>query len=302
MQVRALLVDDQPEELPLALIRSWCQSHDIAFEQCQSVKEAKLYLASNPIPQLVITDYNFERAPDPADRADTGLGFLDYLNARRPYDCVIVFMTEKDRSGGDLLESGRERGAQIVIAKQNFTRTLTPRLEEAYRTILARSAPAELAERVRELDLVTFGDDGDRRRLPIFLITPFPRADKDDALYATLSSVKSSLELNNAVGLRASDSVPASTTVNSWVRAHMHYCRAGIAILARRVGHDSRTFNPNVAYEMGYMSALGKPVLLLRLDKRMDIPANLEGIVVFDVGSPAEIDEQVRKLMARIRT
>lgn len=49
------------------------------------------------------------------------------------------------------------------------------------------------------------------------------------------------------------------------VRIYMHTCKYGIAVFEEI---DERSFNPNVAMELGYMYALSRRVLLLK-DKRM---------------------------------
>jgi hypothetical protein len=49
------------------------------------------------------------------------------------------------------------------------------------------------------------------------------------------------------------------------VRIYMHACEFGIAVFEEI---DARSFNPNVAIELGYMYALRKQVLLLK-ERRM---------------------------------
>jgi len=71
------------------------------------------------------------------------------------------------------------------------------------------------------------------------------------------------------------------------IRTHMHGCGFGIAVYERLVADD---FNPNVSLEVGYMMALGKPVLFLK-DKTLDfLHTDLVGRLyeTFDVQSPHE--------------
>ena len=71
------------------------------------------------------------------------------------------------------------------------------------------------------------------------------------------------------------------------IRTYMHGCGFGIAMYERLVADD---FNPNVSLEVGYMMALGKPVLFLKDRTLRFLHTDLVGRLyeTFDVQSPHE--------------
>jgi hypothetical protein len=85
---------------------------------------------------------------------------------------------------------------------------------------------------------------------------------------------------------RADDRTYADDLLSN-IRTYMHGCGFGIAVYERLVADD---FNPNVSLEVGYMMALGKPVLFLK-DKTLGfLHTDLVGRLyeTFDVQSPHE--------------
>ncbi len=97
----------------------------------------------------------------------------------------------------------------------------------------------------------------------------------------------------NIVALRADDKAYADDLLPN-VRAYMHGCGLGIAIFDR-VQTDQH--NPNVSLEVGYMMALGKPVLLLKDSTMSQLPSDLIGRLykTFDVQNLHESLKQVIK-------
>lgn len=71
------------------------------------------------------------------------------------------------------------------------------------------------------------------------------------------------------------------------IRTYMHGCGFGIAVYERLVADD---FNPNVSLEVGYMMALGKPVLFLKDRTLRFLHTDLVGRLyeTFDAQSPDE--------------
>ena len=71
------------------------------------------------------------------------------------------------------------------------------------------------------------------------------------------------------------------------IRTYMHGCGFGIAVYERLVADD---FNPNVSLEVGYMMALGKPVLFLKDRTLRFLHTDLVGRLyeTFDAQSPYE--------------
>jgi nucleoside 2-deoxyribosyltransferase len=73
----------------------------------------------------------------------------------------------------------------------------------------------------------------------------------------------------------------------------MHGCGFGIAVFERL---EEESFNPNVSLEVGYMLALGKPVLILKYKTLKKIQTDLIGRLYkeFDPQNPKEtIPEKV---------
>ena len=79
------------------------------------------------------------------------------------------------------------------------------------------------------------------------------------------------------------------------VKTYIYGCDFGVAVFERIMGDQ---FNPNVALEVGYMMALGKPVCLLK-DKTIEVlQADLIGKLYkpFDVHNPGNtIPPQITK-------
>ncbi len=69
------------------------------------------------------------------------------------------------------------------------------------------------------------------------------------------------------------------------IKTYMHGCGFGIAIFERI---EQEEFNPNVGLEVGYMTALNKPVLLLKDKTLKTLHADLNGKLYkpFDTRNP----------------
>ena len=79
------------------------------------------------------------------------------------------------------------------------------------------------------------------------------------------------------------------------VQTYMHGCGMGIAVFERIT---SERFNPNVALEIGYMLAMGKPVCILKDNTLVNLHSDLLGTIYesFDVQRPdADIPEKLEK-------
>jgi nucleoside 2-deoxyribosyltransferase len=81
-------------------------------------------------------------------------------------------------------------------------------------------------------------------------------------------------------GLRADDK-QYNDDVFGNIRTYLHGCGFGIAVFERLEKDD---FNPNVSLEVGYLLALGKPVLLLKDKTLQQLHTDLVGKLyrVFD--------------------
>ncbi len=79
------------------------------------------------------------------------------------------------------------------------------------------------------------------------------------------SAIKGVLDKNGIKGFLAKD-IEYHADLYPNIRTYMYGCKFGIAVFERIEGDD---FNPNVAFELGYMVALGKNVCLLK-DKTLN--------------------------------
>lgn len=86
------------------------------------------------------------------------------------------------------------------------------------------------------------------------------RLSKTRAHTAILRTIKSTLSKYSLHGLRSDDKEYSDDLLTN-IRTYMHGCGFGIAVFERLLEEE---FNPNISLEVGYMTALGKPVLLLK--------------------------------------
>ena len=90
--------------------------------------------------------------------------------------------------------------------------------------------------------------------------------------------MKESLEKFSILAIRADEKRFARTLMEN-VHTYLHCCTFGVAVFERI---ESNEFNPNVAYEVGYLNALRKPVFLMK-DKSLKIlPADLLGTLYLE--------------------
>jgi hypothetical protein len=93
-------------------------------------------------------------------------------------------------------------------------------------------------------------------------------------------SIKGVLKSFGIQGLRADDKQFHDDVIGN-IRTYMHGCGFGVAVFERLEKDD---FNPNVSLEVGYLLALGKPVLLLKDKTLQQLHTDLIGKLyrVFD--------------------
>ena len=75
---------------------------------------------------------------------------------------------------------------------------------------------------------------------------------------------------------------------------YMLGCRYGLAVLEDRSGKDGKELNPNVTLEFGFMSALGRDVVLMQDEGFSSIRADLLSTIPtkFSIGADLVVDEQ----------
>ena len=87
-----------------------------------------------------------------------------------------------------------------------------------------------------------------------------------------VTSIKDLLSHHNIEALRADDKEYHNNLLRN-VLTYIYGCDIGVAVFDRIEGD---AYNPNVAFEIGYMKALNKPVCLL-VDQDMKLPTDLLG-------------------------
>lgn len=108
-----------------------------------------------------------------------------------------------------------------------------------------------------------------RSKLTGFLMMRF--GDDEDSRQIT-ESIESLKEIDITI-LRA-DSYTAADLLSINTQVFMHGCSFGVAFFEAREGN---VINPNVALEVGYMTALNKPVLLLKDKNLAHLQTDLRG-------------------------
>lgn len=98
--------------------------------------------------------------------------------------------------------------------------------------------------------------------------------------------VKKTAEKHGLTVVRADDQQYHDNTFEN-IQTYLHGCGFGIALFER---FQSDAWNANVAFEVGYMKALGKPVLLLKDRTIGNLQADLIGKLYkqFDPETPEE--------------
>lgn len=111
------------------------------------------------------------------------------------------------------------------------------------------------------------------------------RFDDTRAHRAVLEAVRATCGQRGLSILRADDHRFSEDLLTN-VRTYMHCCAFGVAVMERI---SAQEHNPNVALEIGYMLALGKPVCLLKDRTLTALQSDLVGRLVneFDVQDPA---------------
>jgi len=88
-----------------------------------------------------------------------------------------------------------------------------------------------------------------------------------------IDAIRKTLDERGIKGVRADDKEYHEDLYGN-IKTYMHGCSFAVAVFERIESDD---FNPNVAYEVGYMRAMGKPVCLLK-DKTLEtLPTDLIG-------------------------
>jgi hypothetical protein len=174
--------------------------------------------------------------------------------------------------------------------KQKYALQLIAR-EAAEQMTLEQTSiiPASISDSLKR-----FREDHPNPAATCFIIMSF---EKTRAHQQIAKTIKDTLSQHGLEGVRA-DEKEYSETLHVNILTYMYGCDFAIAVFDRLT---SESFNPNVAYEIGYMAALSKPVCLLKDKTLGTLHADLGGHLykLFDPQNirgtlPAELTKWLR--------
>jgi hypothetical protein len=128
----------------------------------------------------------------------------------------------------------------------------------------------------------------------VFIMMDFSETRQHDEIVSTL---RNTLGERGLTGLRSDDRTYNENLLLN-VLTYIWGCGSGIAVFERI---KSEIHNPNVAFEVGYMKALRKPLLLLKDQNLSTLQSDLIGNIYrsFDTqNSGASIPSQIDKWLA----
>jgi hypothetical protein len=139
----------------------------------------------------------------------------------------------------------------------------------------ASTAPPEIQESLRKFKI----DHPDEAKAA-FIMMRFGSETHDEIA----KNIKNALKPLGIVGLRADDKEYHRDLYYN-ILTYIYGCAFGIAVFDRVL---SDQFNPNVAFEVGWLDAIGKPVCLLRDRTLTTFPSDLLGklYLQFDTSKP----------------
>jgi hypothetical protein len=174
-----------------------------------------------------------------SDLIDLNLKYLEYCDLIEINSSLILI---------------RSSGLQNLENRRRMTNTKVVRVD-----------PPELVD-----SLQRFRVDYPSSTQVAFIMMPFEETDAHEKI---LQAVRDTLQDHGFEGIRADHKEYSPDLIHN-VRTYMHGCGFGIAIFERLLGEDN---NPNVALEVGYLMALGKPVCLLKDQTLKTLQTDLAG-------------------------
>lgn len=293
---RLVLIDDDPSYAEN--VRTWARQHSIdVFDTDihKNLETAKTELTADftqdKFPDFILLDYKF-------GEDETGLTLIPFLiNHKKPWTRIIFLSNNLDSHAIDYVN---QLGIS-AYSKLNFINQTKEMLAHEYKAWVAlqrmfcRPGYTEQLNDINNSFRNKYNSSDDNIVTPVLIITPFPSKDDDD-LSVFIDNLKTKL-YDHKIGAELADSLPfLAGSVFSNVGAWLGFCAGAIAILYRRKGDTDESkqnddwFNANVAFEIGFLSALGKPVLILNLQEdHLNIPADLSGIVYKTLSSSANV-------------
>jgi hypothetical protein len=147
-------------------------------------------------------------------------------------------------------ETESERGRSCYITPDGF-RAVDSGFAP-FNDLVMHRAPVELTSSLAHFKR----DFPDSSRLAFVMM----RFGKSNAHATILQGIRSALDPQQLVALRADDKQYHDDVLQN-ILTYIYGCRFGIAAFERIEGDD---FNPNISFEVGYMTGLGKSVCLLK--------------------------------------
>lgn len=197
-------------------------------------------------------------------------GLKHFSEAQQVYNAALAI--QDGLVEGEAIKDGNGKFVSAVMTNLNsaghdFLEAFERRQEEAMTLI-----PPEIADSLRR-----FQNEHPDPGKACFLMMRFGTTRAHDEIAETIKQVLRSFGIE---GLRADDK-EYNDDVFGNIRTYLHGCGFGIAVFERLEKED---FNPNVSLEVGYLLALGKPVLLLKDKTLQKLHTDLVGRLyrVFD--------------------
>ena len=290
--------DPYPHFFLLGLLRNSREFRDLVT-LLGGDPDAGAEFVENEIERMVEEEYGdnaLYSAPD--YRTDERPAIIDYtidsahvdgrkdLRVRDLVVALVRYQVHLDKTEGDagqwIDHTMRTPFLTLAHIAGEFDKSLDVKLVELRKAV--RGEPgAQLPKHVVDAIRRLLEEHPDMRRNG-FVIMPFGAA--FDEIHQAISETLASFELR---ALRADD-VAYDAALLANIEAYMRGCAFGIAV------HEE--VNANVAYESGYMRALGKPVCVLKERSSPALPSDLVGqlYLEYDAG---DVRASIRAALSR---
>jgi len=253
-------------------------SHHTSDEADASPKPNTPMTRDKNLMRLLLIELRDEKAPEE---------LKNYSEAQQVYNAALLI--QEGRVDGMAIKDSVGNYASVDM--KNLTSSGHEFLEEYERRQDAGMAtsPLEIAD-----SLHCFQIEYPEPSKACFLMMRFGTTKAHRLITETIKQVLSSFEIQ---GLKA-DGKQFHDDVLGNIRTYLHGCGFGVAVFERLEKDD---FNPNVSLEVGYLLALGKPVLLLKDKTLQQLHTDLVGKLyrVFDPQDiaatlPSEIEKWLK--------
>lgn len=242
---------------------------------------SRAYNTGSPRSDIDILIYSDKRIP-----------LDDFMELRRLEEALDVFYTTDNRQACSLVNDS-------FLDRDDLVKTLEARL------LWNRDAGFDEAEIDKYKDMTLFDGynykmsclpsyTGDQEKFfekyglgCVFVIMPF--AKRNDNLYDVVKKVFKKYHFN---AIRADESTFHDDLWEN-VKVYLDCCVAAVAFFEKKL---CKSFNPNVALEVGYMLGRGKKVFIIKDGRIKDLPTDLKGKISCDYYRCGNNDTLVEQL------